>query len=69
MIASIGIKTYYREKVDFNNPKNLMIAAVMLFFGFSGITFEIGTVSFTGIALAAIIGIILNLTIKEEKNV
>lgn len=69
MIASIGIKTYYREKVDFNNPKNLMIAAVMLFFGFSGITFEIGSVSLTGIALAAIIGIILNLTIKEEKNV
>ena len=69
MIASIGIKTYYREKVDFNNPKNLIIAAIMLFFGFSGITFEIGSVSLTGIALAAIIGVILNLTIKEEKNV
>ena len=69
MIASIGIKTYYREKVDFNNPKNLIIAAIMLFFGFSGITFEIGSVSLTGIALAAIIGVILNLTIQEEKNV
>ena len=70
MIASIGIKTVVENKVDFNNSKNLIISAVILVLGLGGASFpiNIGTVSFTleGLALASIIGIVLNKILPER---
>ena len=70
MIASIGIKTMVENKIDFNNSKNLIISAVILVLGLGGavVPINFGTVSFTieGLALASIIGIVLNKILPER---
>lgn len=64
MIASIGARTLVENRVDFQSARNLIVAAVILVLGLGGasIPFSIGSVDFNiqGMALAAIVGIILN---------
>ena len=65
MISAIGIRNLVENKVDFTNSRNLIIAAVILVcgLGFSGgITFTVGSahITLTALAIAAIVGIILN---------
>ncbi len=64
MIASIGARTLVEEKVDFQKSRNLIVAAVILVLGLGGavLPINLGFVNFTmeGMALAAIVGIILN---------
>ena len=69
MIASVGLRTLVENKVDFKNPRNMMIAAVMLVPAIGGATISISQTSgmvLTGYALAAVIGIILNKVLPEE---
>ena len=73
MIAAIGVRNVVENKVDFKKSRNLIIAAVILVsgLGFSeGITFTIGStsVTLTSLAIAAILGILLNAILpgKEE---
>ena len=65
MISAIGVRNIVENKVDFTNSRNLIIAAVILECGLgftNGLTFTIGSasISLTGLAIAAIAGIILN---------
>lgn len=65
MISAIGIRNVVENQVDLTKSRNLIIAAVILVsaLGFtSGITFKIAGVSITltGLAIAAIAGIVLN---------
>ena len=64
MIASVGARTLVENKVDFQQSRNLIISAVILVLGIGGavVPFSIGSVAFgiEGMALAAIVGIILN---------
>ena len=65
MISAIGVRNIVENKVDFTKSRNLIIAAVIMVcgLGFSGgLTFTIGSVSFTltSLAIASIVGIILN---------
>lgn len=65
MISAIGVRNIVENKVDFTKSRNLIIAAVILVCGLgfsSGLTFNIGSTSITltGLAIAAIAGIILN---------
>ncbi len=65
MISAIGVRNVVENKVDFTKSRNLIIAAVILVsgLGFSGgLTFTIfGTpITLTGLAIAALAGIILN---------
>lgn len=69
MIASIGARTLVESQVDFTKQRNLIIAAVILILGLGGasLPLSIGAINFSigGMALAAIVGIILNLIIPE----
>ena len=65
MISAIGVRNVVENKVDFTKSRNLIIAAVILVsgLGFSGgLTFNIAgtSVTLTGLAIAALAGIILN---------
>jgi len=64
MIASIGIRTVVEHKVDFSQSRNLLISAVILVLGLGGavLAIPLGTakIEIAGMALGAIIGIILN---------
>ena len=65
MISAIGVRNIVENKVDFTNSRNLIIAAVILVcgLGFSGgLTFTVAgtSITLTGLAIAAIAGIVLN---------
>lgn len=67
-----GLKILITNQVDFNNTKNVVVAATMLVLGLGGaalsITYGDLSISISGMSLAAIIGIILNICIPEEKH-
>jgi len=64
MIASIGIRTVVEHKVDFSHSRNLLISAVILVLSLGGAVLPIplgsGKIEIAGMALGAIVGIILN---------
>lgn len=67
-IASVGIGTLIREKVDMSSTRNLIVVSLTLTLGIGGAVFEIGSISMQGIGLAAIIGVLLNLILPAEKK-
>ncbi len=64
MIAAVGARSLVENQIDFSKSKNLIVAAVILVLGLGGasLPINIGVINFTieGMALAAIVGIILN---------
>ena len=65
MISAIGVRNIVENQVDFTKSRNLIIAAVILVCGLgfsSGLTFHVAgtSVTLTGLAIAALAGIILN---------
>ena len=65
-IAASGLKTLIRSKADLEDNKNLIIVSVILTTGVSGIFFL--SESFAGVSLAMVLGVILNLILKEGKK-
>jgi len=66
MIATIGIRTLVENKVDLKKQRNLIISATILVLGLGGAVFSLWELEFSGMALGAIVGIILNLVLPEE---
>ena len=72
-IAVNGLKVLIENKTDFSKNKNIIIASAMLVLGLGGAAFSIATgkglaVEISGMSLAAIAGILLNLLIDEEDD-
>ena len=63
MISAVGVRNVVENNVDFSNTRNIIIAALILVLAI-GITYtapiQIGIVSFSGLAVASIVGIVLN---------
>ncbi len=65
MISAVGVRNVVENKVDFTRSRNVIIAALILVLSI-GITYSaagavnIGSVSLTGLAVGALVGIILN---------
>lgn len=64
VIAVSGLRIFVEQKVDFSKSVNMLLAAVILGTGLSGITLTIGQVSLKGMALATIVGILVNLIFR-----
>jgi uracil permease len=68
MIASIGMRVLTEARVDFTQSRNLIVAALILVFGL-GVSAEtslaIGDVSISGLALAAVVGVVANLILPQ----
>lgn len=67
-IASNGLKTLQDAKVDLTSTRNLIIVSVMLVIGIGGAVLSFGSFNLTGMALTAIIGILLNLILPYENK-
>lgn len=63
MISAVGVRNVVENKVDFTNTRNVIIAALILVLAiginYSG-SIQIGVVSLSGLAVASIVGILLN---------
>ena len=67
-ITLSGIRTIKDNNIDLNNNKNVTIIASVLTLGVSGAVCNFGVVSIGTTALAMLVGIILNLILKEKNN-
>ncbi len=68
MIAATGINNMITNKTDMSNTRNLIIVSLILTTGIGGAVLQIGNISMTGIGLSALIGVILNLIIPQDKE-
>ena len=68
-IASLGLKTLIDAQVDLMTPKNLVIVSSVLTTGVGGMLVKVCNVSFAGVGLCAILAIVLNLVLPDEKVV
>ncbi len=72
-IAVNGLKVLIKNKVNFEDSKNVVVASSMLVLGLGGaaITLATGNISVTisGMTLASIVGILLNLLLPDEDGV
>lgn len=68
MIAAIGISSLVNHKVDMSNSRNLVIVAVILVFGIGDMLLGYGEFQLSGIGLAGIVGVLLNIFLPRESN-
>ena len=68
VIASNGLKVLIKERVDFGQMRNLIIASAMLVLGLGGAILKLGPVTLSGTALSAMTGIVLNLILPYENK-
>lgn len=61
MIGVSGLRILIDEKVDFGNSMNMVLTSVVFVTGLSGITLTIGSVSLSGMILAALVAMGLSL--------
>lgn len=73
MIAAVGVRNMVEAKVDLTKPRNLIVAALILVISI-GITYgaqggvAIGPIHLSGLAIAAMVGVILNAIFPREKE-
>ncbi|WP_035416021.1 solute carrier family 23 protein [Ferrimonas kyonanensis] len=65
-IAAVGMSSLITNKVDVAEPRNLVIVAVTLVFGIGGMTINMGEFTLQGIALCAVVSILLNLLLPKD---
>ncbi|PIC71743.1 MULTISPECIES: uracil-xanthine permease family protein [unclassified Sporosarcina] len=69
IIASSGIRMLIDHKIDFDNQRNLVIASIILVIGIGGATVNISeTFQIGGMALSAIVGVLLNLVLPGKTD-
>ena len=71
-IAVNGLKVLIENYIDFGKSKNIVVASTMLVLGLGGAAISIVSgdlsVTISGMSLAAIVGILLNLLLPDEKG-
>lgn len=71
-IAVNGLKVLIQNQVDFGKTKNVIVASSMLVLGLGGAAISIVSgdvaVTISGMSLAAIVGILINLLLPDEKE-
>ncbi len=65
-ISVNGLLVIVKNKLDFSKTRNVIICASMLVLGLGGAVLKIGSLSITGMSLAAIVGILLNIFLPKE---
>jgi len=72
IIASSGFRVFVEDKVDFGRKKNLIIASIIIVIGIGGASLKFmlngSEVVISDVALATLVGIILNLFLPEKSR-
>lgn len=68
MIASVGVRTLVDAQLDFSHSRNLIIASLIFVLGIAIDNIAVwNTVSVSGLAIAALVGVVLNKILPEDK--
>lgn len=66
-ISVNGLLVIVKNKLDFSKTRNVIICASMLVLGLGGAVIKVGeSLNITGMSLAAVVGILLNLFLPKE---
>ncbi|MDO4589599.1 MAG: uracil-xanthine permease family protein [Fusobacterium sp.] len=69
MISSVGARTMVDSKLDFSNSRNLIIASLIFVFGIAIDNIIVWkTVSVSGLALAALVGVVCNKLLPRDRE-
>lgn len=68
IIASSGFRVFVESKIDFGLKKNLIICSVIVVLGIGGAVINFQGIELSGVALATVVGIILNLLLPEKSK-
>ncbi|WP_297406601.1 uracil-xanthine permease family protein [uncultured Cetobacterium sp.] len=69
MIASVGVRTLIDANLDFSHSRNLLIASLIFVLGIAIDNIVIWkTVSLSGLAIAALIGVVLNKILPRDQD-
>ena len=68
IITAIGIETLIKHETDLSDPRNIIIVALILVCAIGGMVLDLGAVSFQGVGIGAIVGIVLNLVLPKTKR-
>lgn len=69
MISAVGVRIVVNERLNFGNSRNLLVAAIILVLGIGCDSIPVyGTVTISGLALAAIVGIVLAAILPEGED-
>jgi uracil permease len=74
MISAVGIRNLVESKADLTSSRNVIVVATVLVLAI-GIKYGandqivIGTIKLSGLAVAAIVGVIMNAILPQEKTV
>ena len=66
-IASLGLKTLIDAQVNLMQPKNLVIVSSVLTVGVGGMEMKLGSFSFAGVGLCALLAILLSLLLPDVR--
>ncbi len=67
-IAAIGVNTLINHKINMSDTRNMVIVSIMLIVGIGGAAVEFGDFTMSGIGLAAIIGVLLNIVLPKKAS-
>ena len=65
-IASVGINSLVKNKIDMGSTRNLVIVSLILILGIGGAELTWGSFTIGGIGLSALVGVLLNLILPKE---
>lgn len=68
VIASIGMESLIKNKINLSNPRNMIIISLILVSALGGLEISFGFISLSGISLGAIVGVILNLILPKGES-
>jgi uracil permease len=67
-LVVVGINCLINSRMELMDLRNLLIVALILVFGIGGITFSAGAFALKGVALALIVGVVLNLILPHKNT-
>lgn len=67
-IAVVGLSTLIRHQIDLSEARNLIIVSVTLVFGIGGMVVGNGEFSLSGVSLAAIVALLLNVLLPGAEG-
>lgn len=68
MIASVGLRSLIRDRVDIGKSRNLIIISLVLVFGIGDMSIAWGRFELGGIGLAGLLGLLLNILLPGRED-
>jgi len=67
-VASIGLNTLIKARVDLDEPRNLVIVSAVLVMGIGGLALNFDGLTLQGVSLCGVVAVLLNLVLPAARS-